>query len=402
MMRLVLIILAVLPSVARAQHDPDDLRRFALELRKLLINWGNPAQPPLPYTPAPDAEDAGARYLWLWHHMDQELAQLAGYAVWEDGEMSVYENDEGVTAQDVRAKLIEQQPWIEQLLAATRLEHCNFHVLPDDRVWPFDPSDPRDRVLLTGPRKATRILAADAGRLATVGEPAAAAERCAAIIRMAAHQVQHPRPLFHHISASSLLRTGASCASQLLQQNQSNLPQVARQALVEAAAKFPHQDPMGMQAAWNRSRSEAADFVRSQLARDTIGWRLMQQIASLRAMREMFSGMFERIAGGGEILPGASDRWSIARSVFGEVADLTPQQCLAALELAEALGDSLDAAWDAPDAEQRFRASDEAVEADSTGVFMCVIGLPRVVWRDAKECETELSNLRSELKRSFP
>ena len=377
---------------ARAAPDPDDLRRLAVELRKLAVNWGCPSQPPLPYAPDPDAEDAGARYLWLWPRMDARLALLAGYAEWEGLRLSVYENEDGITVEELRERLVAERAWIETLLAATRLERCNFHVLPLDRVWPFDGSDPRHDVLLTGPRKAVRILSADAARLAGEGDLAGAAERCAAIMRLAHHQVQEPRPLFHHLLASAMLRVGIDRSKALLD-HRDGFPPAGLEHLRSASELFPPEDPVGLRAAWNRSRREGARFVRSQVSERGVGWRLLHQVGELRSIERMFDGMVRRVADGGELLPGSKERWSIARAAFGEIADVAPESFSAALTLAEALGDALDSAWHAPDAKARFEAAADAIDQDPTGVLLIVVGVPKMVRRDAVECETRLNEL---------
>lgn len=123
------------------------------------------------------------------------------------------------------ADLAASQAIIDRVIAASRASECDFGA---DYSWGASASLPH----LQEQRELARVLSADAERLLAAGDPEAAAERAAAVLRMAAQLGASSQVLIELITSLSM----AMIATDLLEASPSLRSTAQRPDLLEALA----------------------------------------------------------------------------------------------------------------------------------------------------------------------
>src|SRR5688572_13829178 len=83
------VFLMILTTACSAQESPQPFHEQA----RAFVQSFQPKHPPFRDTPAPDAENAAARYLWLFNRSDRRLVELAGWIEYDIAELRIAEND---------------------------------------------------------------------------------------------------------------------------------------------------------------------------------------------------------------------------------------------------------------------------------------------------------------------
>jgi hypothetical protein len=380
---------------AQAQSQ-DEMQRSWDGLVYNLRNWGIPRHPPFRFEVSRTSDNAAARYLWLFQHMDPRSVTLAGYLDTSAAAFSLYENDDGLTADDLRRALSEAQPWILSFIEATRLPTYDMGFSDDPLAVPeFD--DPRRQV--SGRRKAARVLIADACRLWHDNRPVESAERFAACIRFGRHLSAGTASMLDALIAQAIIRYAADALHTLLESPElARMTPAAAEIILPALASVGTQDPGGVRRAANNFRRGMAAFVESQLAGGHVGFQLKRLLSESRMLQSAFSGLLGRMISGqnaGEAIRGSFRvQFSEALGVSNEVESLSHADLVAALVKARTLADDADRAWDLPDATDRLRQLDDAADEDHTGVAgLIVIGI-RASYRSTRECAESLAAIQ--------
>lgn len=365
-----------------------------------LRNWGKPRHPPITFETSPTSDNAAARYLWLFQHMDPRLVALAGYLDTSTAAFSLHENDDGFTAEDLRRALIEAQPWILSFIEATRLQTYDMGFSDDPLAVPeFD--DPRRQV--SGRRKAARVLVADACRLWHDNKPVESAERFAACVRFGRHLSSGTASMLDAPIAQSIIRYSVDPLHTLLESSErARMTPEAADVILPTLSSVDAQDPGGVRRASNNFRRGMVAFVESQLADGHVGFQLKRLLSESRMLESAISGLLGRMISGQNVDAAIRRSFRVqlseALGVSNEVESLSHSDLVAALAKARALGDEVDRAWDLPDATDRLRQLDDALEEDSTGVArLIVIGI-RASYRSTRECAESLAAIRASLQ----
>lgn len=328
---------------------------------------------PAPPAPDPAAPNAAARYMALFESLNPDLAKQAIWIL-PDAEQFAIEDygDLDFTAEDLRRTLIDQQPWINALIAAAALPDCDLGL----EIEPFGQLTPRPGQPPLKPfRSANAILLADAARCWTDGEADAATARLEAALRLAHHVIKQDNALYlWPIATSYQLQKTAEAGTRFLASSRAAALTADHRARVLAAVNaFDLADPAGLRRATKTELTRFIDFAAEELEDGEVGDRLVIQLSQMRASAIMTSNLFNHMLK----KAGADDLSNLPlpkqENLFAEVArqsELMTHEILSArLSRAREIASQLDAAWDAPDAKPRLRAIDEECEADETALL---------------------------------
>lgn len=309
-----------------------------------------PGAPNAPGLALKPTENAALFYWRAWHLMPAKAA-----ATVEDGRQSLAEAPYGAVkggnAWDpaMLAALAELQLTIDTIARGAALPGCDFG--PD---WSQGPAMLLPELTLL--RRSTRLLDADARRLASLGRADDAADRIVAILRLADHAGQNT-PLIGHLVAVAIASLGCASAEALAQTGQLSGPARDRLlAAVEAARTSPS---FNARRALEWERQVSLGWLRAELARRPARDFLKDAGAFLNPDRPLNE------------LPGVP---------AGDDA-ATKTELLRQAETAAALVDRLITAWDTPQADaviEQVQAEADRLAKTQPVVAMMVAPMSRV------------------------
>lgn len=202
--------------------------------------------------PQPGTDNAAVTYWDAWAALDPDLwARVTQEQA----------SDDWTPSTELTAMLRDNEEAIALLLRASRTEHCD---------WQIDFEAGIDAMLphLGAMRNSARVLAADARRLAAAGEHDAAAERAAAVFRLARHVNDHGMIISPLVSAA-LAAYGAAQVEAL--DELGALTQRGRVLLLDAIAPFDGPDPFGVERTIRNEGRLFTDWLKQSFNGDRAG-----------------------------------------------------------------------------------------------------------------------------------
>ncbi len=277
-------------------------------------------------TPATRERNAALEYMTLRDTFSPEFLKLVA---------EEYRSETGWSPSEKLSVLLEEnQPLIRRLMEASKLPTSDFGIRYEDG---FDALLPH----LSHMRQFSRVLAADARRLAIGGRTDDAAERLITCFRMAAHLTQDK------ILISSLVSMAIS-------------------SLALGQAEMTARD-YGMNDA---ARREVIKAARSLLTKDSFGTRgciQMEKQLALASIRPNYKGKGENA---GRELARKLRGWQLGDEAAKDVEKLNEEQIDAQLDLLDRYYATLTNLWDAKDAEVRLKELEERLAKGEFGVLV--------------------------------
>ena len=292
------------------------------------VNWNSRVQACVTAsTPAeriadglPDPENAALLYWICWS---------TGFDTFGDGSQYQPEPDWKPSAEYAKT-LTENQGVIRQLLRATRIRECDWGVEYSQGFGALMPH-------LGKLRAATRVLAADSRRLAADGKVEDAAERVAAIFRMARHAAQDP-VLISSLVGLAIHNAGKAELEWLA--TNGHLSDAGRKNIGDAVEQIPASDPFRFHDAIKMERDIALEWIKKEFTGPAAGRRFLEQFA----------------------MPANDDDAAAA-----EVGKYNAEQLAEGVDMMRPAYDEAIAAWGKPDAVERLRAIEGRVNSGEFG-----------------------------------
>ncbi len=268
----------------------------------------------------PDPENAALLYWICWS---------TGFDTFGDGSQFQSEPDWKPSAEYIKT-LSENQGVIRQLLRATRIEECEWGVEYSQGFGALMPH-------LGKLRAATRVLAADSRRLANDGKVEDAAERVAAIFRMARHAAQDP-VLISSLVGLAIHNAGKTELEWLV--TNGHLSDAGRKNIADAVVQIPASDPFKFHDAIKMERDIALEWIKKEFTGPAAGRRFLAEFA----------------------MPANDDDAAVA-----QVRKYNAQELAEGVDMMRPAYDEAIAAWGKPDAGERLRAIEGRVNSGAFG-----------------------------------
>jgi hypothetical protein len=230
---------------------------------------------------------------------------------------------------------------VGQLIEASKLRKCDFEIAWEQGVAVLLPH-------LGSMRSDARLLRVNARRLEIAGDADAAAERLAAMIRMARHASNDD------ILISSLV--GAAICSLAIDETEAALSAAkltpsARQTILAAISTLDRDDPFAMKPA-----------IRGE-QRSTLGW-IKTTFRGPDAGKKLVATGYLELS---EPSNAPAAKSSQIRAAIQAIGQMNEKQLDAAVDLASPYYDQALAAWDKPDAVEQLKALGERIEKGEFG-----------------------------------
>lgn len=382
----------------------------AQPINQQLLDWLVPDRPSHPEFTDPvtlDSPNAAGRYLSLFADLDEDFALAAAWATGDPTILTYGDADDIVeppmSLEELRARLEERQPWIEQVIEASKMERFDRRLSDDLFVRPLTAEDPRHR-FHRGARATVRILRTDASRLWEAGDREAAIERIAAIIRLGDQVAADAVDLFDVIVAQAVIGFGADKALQYLDAD----PHVATDSLIAAVGELPVDDPARTVQMWNNTRAAVARVAEQGLQGDEISDRLLALLLQtdigniladqvIDVLDQALDGKLPKFDGEPATEPDQAELRAEIRSAVDASDLLKPHKLRPLLEEGRRLGDELAQAWYTEQGAERAEALEQRVNEDETLLLDTMLPIPRGIQKSSSQLHDHLQELREAL-----
>lgn len=285
------------------------------------------AQPPSAesslITPSPD-RNAALLYYRAWFVHQNALEEYRTND-WSDAQNP----DPALTA-----FLEHNQEFIADLVNAASYSNCDWEIEYEDGIGALLPH-------LGAMRNCARLLNADAYRLANLEEAAGAAERVAALYRMAAHQT-NDRILISSLVSAAITSLANSTTETLIASG--ILTPAARDTILDAMDRFNPDDPFGVKQGIAGERDIFLAWIQKTYTGPGAGWRLVSETLPL--------------------LAGPADN---DQDPYLDLRMLTGDRLSEEAQKASKAYDDMIAIWDVPDAADRLEGVGLLVESGHYG-----------------------------------
>jgi hypothetical protein len=242
---------------------------------------------------------------------------------------------QGEKYQAAAKEVSENHLAIETLLRASKMTKCDFELPFENGINVLLPH-------LSLMRKSARLLRFDARRMLIDGKPDEAAERIAAIYRMAG-QLKSDSLLINTLVAVAIGGVANSESEVLIKSGK--LTAEGREAIVAAIQTLDSKDPYGFKDALRGERHVTVDWVRNRYKPPHAGERFAKTIESEWGM-----------------IPNKNDN-------LNTIAKMDDQQFANGLGQLESYHDLLMSLWDLPDAPARLDLLGSRIEKGDFGPF---------------------------------
>ena len=373
MRRVVVAAMLALAGAAVAQMERSTPEERAGRLKEMFPVL--PEQEPFPDEIGPGSDNAAGRYLWVFGQIrERGLGTINRVDSTRAESLTLNERavEHGVTVEQVINDLNARADLVKELVRASELDRCAFHL--DTRVLPRARSegDPRDR-LDTDCLHATRLLHIDAIRRWSEREREAALRRVASCIRFGNQLAQDRMGLTGAFKANAALELGCASARAFAESADPPLSERERRIVLGALEALDAEDPAGCRRGWDVHRTDAERFIREGVKDDEVS---LEAAYLLGGMIQMHPRIIDRAV---ELWERGVDRETIREEILrsvpaasGEPADMSPTSILAQLAAAHAIGEILADRW-ADEDEEAFAEAARLSRDDPTGVAMLVL-----------------------------
>lgn len=258
---------------------------------------------------------------------------------------------------------------VNTLIRASKMDRCDFELPMENGINVLMPH-------LGQLRKSARLLRFDARKMLIEGKPDEAAERIAAIYRIANH-LQRDEILISTLVSVAVGGLANSESEVLIKSGK--LTAAGREAILAAIGTLDSKDPYGFKGALQGERRMTVSWVRSKYTPPNAGERFAHEI-------EKEWGM----------VPNKSEP-------LAQIAKMDDQQFANGLAQLESYHELLLSLWDLPDAPQRLELLGSRIEKGDFGPFSQFMA-PSLskACNSSKKCFAELSEARKHLKDYVP
>lgn len=292
---------------------------------------GASAMPAGSFANAPARQDGRNAALYYWrafYSVDRDFQREVGEAI--PPSRTVDWRPPAALAQ----KTNENQSYINELLVATRIDKCDFGIAYEEGFMALLPH-------LGLMRAGTRILVVDARRLMDKGDWDGAAERVAAMYRMAVH-LKNDSVLISSLVAAAIGANGNTEVEALVASG--HLTPASRDAILGALQPLNQADGYGVKRCIETERTMALDYLRRTMKGPEAGKKLLEM-----GILEADAELKEKI------------------KVMDEAA------LMAELDKVEPYYAGLLAAWDANDYQAKFKELEQKIERGDFGLIAQLI-----------------------------
>lgn len=208
----------------------------------------------------PDNRNAALYYWRAFYTLDRDFQRAAADMLDEKRTADWRPSDTAIT------RLKENSDFINQVLTASRIDKCDFGIAYDEGFMALLPH-------LGLFRQGARILALDAHRLMSEGQPDEAAERIAAIYRMSVH-VRNDSVLISSLVSMAMASLAADEA--LMFAEAGKLTDKGRAAIISAMQPLNQSDGFGAKRAIDTERRIIMSSLRKTLTGPDAGKKLVE------------------------------------------------------------------------------------------------------------------------------
>jgi hypothetical protein len=343
------------------------------------------------FAPNPRSQNAAERYAALFPQIDKHLFQLAHSVEDDFTKLTLAPGSPENGASELKASLARSHEWLAQVVAATKLDRCEFGLTEDPHFKDFPKDDPRHDYL-SHLRQIWRILRADAISLWISGERNEAVERVAAMMRLTAQLTSERSPFIDHFLISAEMSEGLALIRSL---HHIGLTETQRDVLFKSISGLKSDDPAGERAAWLSHSVIMEQFIRKGLEGGRVSPALRQDLTESRAMLVMEDA--RRNLPPKDLLAPKAQR--AMRDAIDALPPLTHDGIATALDRAARLRQDADRAWKGSDGLERLKAivAETSIAHDNTGVALIVVGLPDKEYEQWLRLTDDLRDTRATL-----
>lgn len=256
---------------------------------------------------------------------------------------------------------------VRQVMEATKLRKCDFEPPWEQGVEVLLPH-------LGKMRTYTRLLRADARRLEIEGDADAAAERLAAMVRLARHATND------HILISALVGTAIGNAAMLETEDAlaaGRLTRSARATVLAAISTLDSDDPFAIKPALRGEQRWILEWVKATFRGPDAGKKLVAT---------------------GYLSPGESDRSSKTLAAIQAISNMNEKQLHEAADRATQYYDKTISVWSKPDAAEQLKSAEADLERGEFGHIAQVFAPAVTKAFDAsRKAESRITALKQKL-----